>query len=77
MDCSSLASSVHEILQAKTTGVGYHAFLPGIFPDPGIKPVSLVSPALPGRFFTSSATGKALFKRKGPNSSAGQGWPAT
>ena len=29
---------------------------PGDPPNPGIKPVSLMSPALPGRFFTTSAT---------------------
>ena len=30
----------------------------GDLPDPGIKPTSLVSPALAGGFFTTSATGK-------------------
>ena len=29
---------------------------PGDLPIPGIEPVSLMSPALAGRFFTSSAT---------------------
>ena len=29
---------------------------PGDFPNPGIEPVSLLSPALTGRFFTTSAT---------------------
>ena len=29
---------------------------PGDFPDPGIEPVSLTSPALAGGFFTISAT---------------------
>ena len=29
---------------------------PGDIPIPGIKPVSLVSPALKGKFFTTSAT---------------------
>ena len=33
--------------------------LPGDFPDPGIEPASLMSPALVGRFFTTSVTGKA------------------
>ena len=32
---------------------------PGDLPDPGIKPTSLVSPALAGRLFTSSATWEA------------------
>ena len=29
---------------------------PGALPDPGIEPTSLMSPALPGGFFTTSAT---------------------
>ena len=33
---------------------------PGDLPDPGIEPTSLMSPALTGRFFTSSATWEAL-----------------
>ena len=34
-------------------------FLPqGDLPDPGIKPMSLVSPALAGRFFTTEPPGK-------------------
>ena len=32
---------------------------PGDLPDPGIKPVSLVSLALVGRFFTTSTSGKS------------------
>ena len=32
---------------------------PGDLPDPGIKPVSLMSPALAGRLFTTSATWEA------------------
>ena len=31
---------------------------PGDLPNPGIEPTSLMSPALAGRFFTTSATGK-------------------
>ena len=34
---------------------------PGGLPDPGIKPTSLVSPALAGKFFTSLATGEAQY----------------
>ena len=29
---------------------------PGDLPDPGIEPMSLISPALAGRFFTTNAT---------------------
>ena len=32
---------------------------PGDLPDPGIEPVSLVSPALAGGFFTTSASWEA------------------
>ena len=55
MDCSLPGSSVHEILQARTLE---WVTLPssGDLPDPGIDPVSLTSPALAGRFPTSSAT---------------------
>ena len=31
---------------------------PGAFPNPGMKPVSPVSPALAGRFFTAGPPGK-------------------
>ena len=34
---------------------------PGNLPDPGIEPVSLMSSALAGRFFTTNATWEALF----------------
>ena len=34
---------------------------PGGLPDPGIGPMSLMSPALAGRFFTTSATWEALW----------------
>ena len=33
---------------------------PGNLPDPGIKPASLVSPALAGRFFTTVPPGKPM-----------------
>ena len=39
--------------------MGCHFLLQGNLPDPGIKLVSLVSSALAGGFFTSSATRKA------------------
>ena len=35
---------------------------PKDLPDPGIEPVSLMSPALAGKFFTTSATQDALEK---------------
>ena len=38
--------------------------LPGDLPDPGIEPMSLVSPALAGEFFITSATWGALLLYK-------------
>ena len=40
-------------------GVGCHALLQGILSYLGIEPASLMSPALAGRFFTTSATWEA------------------
>ena len=47
-------SSVHGILQARTLEQVAMPFSRDL-PDPGIKPMSLVSPALAGGFFTTSA----------------------
>ena len=56
VDSSSPASSVHGIFQARI--LEWLPFLsPGDLPDPGMEPVS---PALAGRFFTTSATWEAL-----------------
>jgi len=38
--------------------VGCHFLSPRDLPDPGIKPRSLASPALAGRFFTTEPPGK-------------------
>ena len=55
MDCSPPGSSFHGILQAR---ILEWISMPSSrdLPDPGIKPVSLASPALAGGFFTTSAT---------------------
>ena len=58
MDCRPWGSSVHGILQAKHWS-GLLWFPPGDLPNPGIKSVSLMSPALAGGFFTASATWEA------------------
>ena len=48
MDCSPPDSSVHGILQARIL-----EWVPLLdFPNPGIEPASLASPALAGRFFS-------------------------
>ena len=38
MDCRLPGSSVHGDSPGKNTGMGYHAFLPGIFPTQGLNP---------------------------------------
>ena len=43
-------------IPGKNTGLGGHFLHPVDLPNAGIKPMSLVSPALAGRFFTTSAT---------------------
>ena len=57
MDCSLAGSSVHEISQARIleqVAISYSRDLL----DPGIEPMSLASPALAGRFFTTELSGK-------------------
>ena len=55
MDCSPPGCSVHGISQARI--LEWVAISPpGALPDPGIKPESLVSPALAGSFLTTSTT---------------------
>ena len=60
MDCSPPGSSVHGILQARVLE-WVACPPPGDLPDPGIEPSSLVSPALAGGFFTTSATWEAIY----------------
>ena len=57
-DCSPPGSSVHGSLQAKILS-GLPCPPPGVLPNPGIEPTSFTSPALAGRFFTTSATWEA------------------
>ena len=59
MDHSLPGSSVHGILQARILEWGCHALLQGIFPTQGLN-LHLMSPALVGGFFTSSAPGKPI-----------------
>ena len=51
-------SSVHSISQQEYWS-GLPCPSPGDLPDPGTKPMSLTSPALTGRFFTTNATWEA------------------
>ena len=55
--CSLPGFSVHGILQAKNTGVVCSFLLQGNFPNLDVEPVSLASPALAGRFFTTVPIG--------------------
>ena len=55
MDYSPPDSSVHADSPGENTAVGCHVLLQGIFPTQGSNPC-LISPALAGRFFTTSAT---------------------
>ena len=61
MDCSSLGSSVHGILQARR-GLPFPS--PEDLPDPGIKPKSLGCPASVGRFFTTVPPGASLVTKE-------------
>ena len=61
MDCSSPGSSVCGVLQARILEWIAMPFSRGSSrPDPGVKPESLTSPELAGRFFTTGATWEAL-----------------
>ena len=46
----------------KSTGVGCHALLQGIFPTQGLNPPLLTSPALAGGFFTTSTPWKVFLQ---------------
>ena len=61
MDCSLPNSSVHGILQARI--LEWLPFpSPGYLPNPGIAPLSPACPALAGKFFNTSTTGKPKVK---------------
>ena len=59
-DYSLPGSSVYGDSPGKNSGVGLPSPPPGDVPDPEIKPSFLLSPALAGRFFTTSATWEVL-----------------
>ena len=60
MDCSLPSSSVYGILQARIQG-RLPCPPPGDRPKPGIEYASLTSPALAGKFFTTSTTWEAVY----------------
>ena len=56
MDCSRPGFSVHGFSrQEYWSGLPFPS--PGVLPDPGIKPVSLMSPVLASEFFTTEPPG--------------------
>ena len=57
MDCSPPGSSVHGILRARILE-WVTMPPPGDLPNPGIEPMSLMSPALAGSFFTTAPLGE-------------------
>ena len=59
VDCSLLDSLAQGIFQARTLKWGAISYSRGGLPDPGVEPMSLVSPAWAGRFFTTSPTWEA------------------
>ena len=72
VDCSPTGSSLHEMLQARTLERVAVSSSRGIFPtqgsNPGLffpQPISLLPPALAGRFFTTSATWEPTGSRRG------------
>ena len=64
MDCSPQGSSVHGTFQVRTVEWVAIFLLKGIFPNPGIKSMSLASPASARGLFTTSATWEALAHSK-------------
>ena len=63
MDCSLLGSSMGFSRQEYWSELPFSS--PGDLPDTDIEPTSLESPALAGRFFTTSATWEAQCNRAG------------
>ena len=61
MDYSLPSSSIHGDSPGENTGVGCRALLQGIFLTQGWYSVSLMSPAVGGGFFTTSATWEAQY----------------
>ena len=57
----------------KNTRVGCHFPSPGDLPNPGMEPMSLRSPALAGKFFTTSATWDTLCGSAGKESACNVG----
>ena len=76
MDLSPPGSSVRGDFPGKNAGVGCHGLSPEDLPHPGTEPVSAVSPALAGGFFTTCTTWEApdlkVSRTKGKNTTREQ-----
>ena len=72
MDYSPPGSSVHGILQARKPEWVTIPSPPGDLPEPRMEPASLTTPAMAGRFFTTSTTGKPWEKRTHDRKRAGE-----
>ena len=80
MDCSPPGSSVHEILQVRiqewvAIPSSSGSSQPGDLLNPGIKPSTLMSPALAGGFFTLAPPGKPKRLRTKQSKMIGQRKP--
>ena len=53
LDCDLSVSSIHEIFQARILDWVVISYSPGDLLDQEMEPMSLASPALAGRFFTT------------------------
>ena len=53
LDCDLSVSSIHEIFQARIPDWVVISYSPGDLLDQEMEPMSLASPALAGRFFTT------------------------
>ena len=71
MDHSLPGSSVHGILQARTLEWVAMSSSRDL-PNSGIEPTSLMSPALAGEFFTTSATWEVYFRHVGVHAQSPQ-----
>ena len=75
MDCRPPGYSVHGILQARILEWVAMPSSKGFFPNAGIRPTFLTSPALAGRFLTTRAIWKALGRCKSLGSLKSCLWP--
>ena len=73
MDCGLPGSSVREDSPGKNTGVAFLCPPPGDLPDPGTETTSVMSPALAGRFCTTSATSSVYDKNPQDDMELGRG----